>query len=1691
MNRQTMNFTTKNFKGRFANRMVAYVVIFAILFTITNAISLGDFVNVSAATYYDEYIAAPFTEYENDEPFLQITPFNGDVYDVSDADELAFRLDIAENGVPMTIRLTESFAMNAMFTVGAGIDITIISDNQEILTSVNNARHFVINAGGVLRLSNVILSGSSPTVLDAHGGVTVNAGGYLYMEAGGVIENARASSGGGVQLNNATLTINGGTIRNNVSTSTGSPNAGGGGINAVGAGSHIFMNGGTISGNASATPNANNSGGGGVRIYGGQFVMTTGAISGNMASNPPAVLGRYGGGVLVAGDGSFTMEGGTINGNTARAGGGVNLQAGAFTMEGGTISGNIITGTTSALTDGGGGVRLNDANSRFYMRNNSVIASHELTLSNNQLGAGIMMIAGRIYLYDDIEIIGNKVISNNNGGGIHVANGTLTMNGGEIVDNEAQQGGGLNLNGGFFVLNEGRIEDNTARTAGGGMRIGGAQVTLYGGVIYDNEAGTTGGGIHLATSTASRLFIYEDAIISYNIANTTGGGINTTGGRTYLRGGLIHGNEARGAGTTGNGGGVNIAPSGGSVPVFIMENGTISGNEGHQGGGVSISSGANLVFRMDGGDIVGNTAHDQGGGVNINAGTFTMNNGMIEDNTARNHGGGIRMSGGGALNLHNGEIYDNTAERSGGGIHTGTANANRLYIHENMTIHYNRALDGSGGGVNINAGTTYLHGTISNNESSLDGGGVQIARGDPSVTTLTATIDGATFSGNTSHDGAGGGINLNAGTFTIENSLFEDNHAHSRGGGMRIGSTEDITLADNIIIRDNTTNGAGGGIFVGSSFTNTLYIHNGVTIHDNEGNHGGGIYIRGGTVDMHGGVIRDNTARVNGGGVVISVSALVQPGGFTMRDGSVIRDNTAGANGGGVHAHGINDTFTMLGGIISNNTAHNGGGVSVRNAHANIEGNSTITGNTAINNGGGIWLADHTNGFYMHGGSLMNNHAAGDGGAIFANPTRTDNPLVNPANVYPRIHLIADSVDFYSNTAGGGLVPTPTGWNEITRFNGMWLTNNNINFRSNWRIVFQLLGGIYQGNMDDITFLIEASDPPIIFYQDEYAFVPVPIQAGYNFLGWRNRESEPDWDEDWDGDFSDYIWTHEEVEEHLVGSSAIFEAVWAPIMFTITYEVLGDVAPISFTPDIPAESRRQMGATNISVAQTLTTTETMNGSLIGIWTFSGWITEDVAMKGSTFTMPEHDVVFTGYWTFTSIYRNITGYVLYDGWNVFNQIPTATVRLYNAENGIFARETTASVFVNNGRFVLENVDASLTYYIVIHKQNHTSVIVQNVAFDLTVFNAGGGTDPALIPDINYAITSRFVLFAGNMDAINDDEINTLDWSLLVNSMFQAHAQALEQDLNDDYEINVLDQSLLLNNFLQTSRVYQHNSLDLIQNEEAEAQLPFGVWWWRHEVLGMQHLEFAAEQGINEIYMSMGWRNNPTNWREDTAEIISAAREKGIDIYYLTGDWSWIHNPDRLIERLEQFVYYQEWACEDTRFAGIHLNIEPHQDPTWRNGDANRRNELLQLYIDMKLQVTDIFGPMDWSIPWWWRSQSAYHLVEYRGEMEWLYRASIIEADRIFVMSYRNTAQAMYDIARHYVEFANEMERPIFLSALAHYGGENPNLGNVFFYFRGHEYMMRELDSIREIVNHSNLGIAIHDIRGWHRMWQRDF
>ena len=175
------------------------------------------------------------------------------------------------------------------------------------------------------------------------------------------------------------------------------------------------------------------------------------------------------------------------------------------------------------------------------------------------------------------------------------------------------------------------------------------------------------------------------------------------------------------------------------------------------------------------------------------------------------------------------------------------------------------------------------------------------------------------------------------------------------------------------------------------------------------GNHGGGVYVNGGTFTMQGGTISGNSAGF-GGGVEVSVGTVFNMTGGTIggnkeadrntaprgggvyvgtdgtfnMSGGTISGNTANSEGGGVYMFSSSDNmickFTMSGGTINGNTATKGGGVYVdRNSEFTMN-DGTVSGNNA-NSGGGVYMSSGT--FTMSGGAISNNTADSYGGGMY------------------------------------------------------------------------------------------------------------------------------------------------------------------------------------------------------------------------------------------------------------------------------------------------------------------------------------------------------------------------------------------------------------------------------------------------------------------------------------------------------------------------------------------------------------------------------------------------------------------------------------------------------------------------------------------------------------------------------------
>ena len=410
--------------------------------------------------------------------------------------------------------------------------------------------------------------------------------------------------------------------------------------------------------------------------------------------------------------------------------------------------------------------------------------------------------------------------------------------------------------------------------------------------------------------------------------------------------------------------------------TFIMEGGSITGNNVgvSGGGGVWLLSGE---FNMRGGSITGNTATasshagtGNGGGVFVGDGTFNMSGGSITGNTAAN-GGGVFV-GGGTFKMSGGV-------KISGNKNSGGSNSN-VYLPNGKTITVTGALGGAEIGVTT---ATKPSGSAT----------VEIAKGDGDHTVPPddAKVFFADDLENYCSEFAGGKVQLCEGTVhPVCGKVCNHTTKHpdvtwkpwSEKGTLPYEGyyylTVDVTLAETRTFDSSTTVALDlNGKTVSTKTSNkTIESCGTVTLTDCYGGgkitHGTqkdlGVHVYGGTFDMYGGSITDNSSSNGGGGV------WMQSGTFNLYDGSISGNETG--SGGGVYMSG--GTFNMYGGSISGNRAGTyGGGVYVKSGTFNLYGGS-IDKNYSEKYGGGVGMGGGT--FNMTGGDIDKNKAPYNGG---------------------------------------------------------------------------------------------------------------------------------------------------------------------------------------------------------------------------------------------------------------------------------------------------------------------------------------------------------------------------------------------------------------------------------------------------------------------------------------------------------------------------------------------------------------------------------------------------------------------------------------------------------------------------------------------------------------------------------------
>ena len=264
---------------------------------------------------------------------------------------------------------------------------------------------------------------------------------------------------------------------------------------------------------------------------------------------------------------------------------------------------------------------------------------------------------------------------------------------------------------------------------------------------------------------------------------------------------------------------------------------------GYIGMGGAVNSAGTLI--MTGGTIR-NCEAQCGGGVYVDGGTFYMSGGVIDNNYARdivsyrnrmenyhkNAGGGVYVDHYASMYLSGGTISNNKSSREGGGISLGWLNRNNgSAISEYVTFF------------------TMTGGTLTGNYAESTGGGLNVTAGCEAIISA-GYITSNTAKGNEYQDSdyyvnagtagkvySGGGIYIDAqqwdsrgnssgvaGRCIIHRVIVTDNTAESNGGGLASCSTSNTTVGAEITLGDGTA------IYGNSSSGNDqLYIYSGTS----------------------------------------------------------------------------------------------------------------------------------------------------------------------------------------------------------------------------------------------------------------------------------------------------------------------------------------------------------------------------------------------------------------------------------------------------------------------------------------------------------------------------------------------------------------------------------------------------------------------------------------------------------------------------------------------------------------------------------------------------------------------------------------------------------------------------------------------------------------------------------------------
>lgn len=439
----------------------------------------------------------------------------------------------------------------------------------------------------------------------------------------------------------------------------------------------------------------------------------------------------------------------------------------------------------------------------------------------------------------------------------------------------------------------------------------------------------------------------------------SGGGVALSDGAEFImNGGTITGNQTYqcGAGVYLEGNGTSFIMKRGKITDNIIRTYLVSNTNGNllYSQGVGISAGAGTIVKIGDGDetgaqedtLIGNNSAYLAYGTGIYAnGSLTIDNAVISDNVGGgisnllsnvNYGVGIYIGPKGTLTMNDGLVKGNhgafTAYGNvrGAGIYIENADAT-------TTNHIHEITDS----IITENETGYEYSVSSDIYNYSQGGGIYLAPGN------TLTITATTVSSNRA--GRGGGIYATGSSgkdiaLTLKETIIEENegisyrsgyNGYGDCGGIYFYGYGKLTLEDGTRIINNSAAVRTGGLYIGGYSATSAHAYMMATTP--------------GAIEISGNKITNTSDGTYGGGVT-------HAGGSWHADKVRISDNEAVTQGGGIYSISSVSYAYFRDMIISGNRAMDGAALAIESGRYYMQ-DSSITDNTATKRGGGIYMS--------------------------------------------------------------------------------------------------------------------------------------------------------------------------------------------------------------------------------------------------------------------------------------------------------------------------------------------------------------------------------------------------------------------------------------------------------------------------------------------------------------------------------------------------------------------------------------------------------------------------------------------------------------------------------------------------------------------------------------------------------------